>query len=130
MYNKYIPAIRLENGVAMITFLATYQYLGYEWRTFAYWFLVPDIAILAYLLNPRIGAYCYNFTHSYIGPAVAILLLTLLSTATNHFDLTLIWVAHIAMDRSLGFGLKSTASFYDTHLGKVKINGHPREDIH
>ena len=31
----------------------------------------------------------------------------------------LIWVAHIGLDRALGFGLKYGTRFYDTHLGRV-----------
>ena len=30
-----------------------------------------------------------------------------------------IWVAHIAMDRALGYGLKLPTGFTDTHLGKI-----------
>jgi hypothetical protein len=31
----------------------------------------------------------------------------------------LIWLAHIGMDRALGFGLKYPTGFRDTHLGRV-----------
>ncbi len=31
-----------------------------------------------------------------------------------------IWIAHIAMDRALGYGLKpSPTGFTDTHLGRI-----------
>jgi hypothetical protein len=31
----------------------------------------------------------------------------------------LIWLAHIGMDRSLGYGLKLPTAFQDTHLGRI-----------
>ncbi|TKB06494.1 MAG: DUF4260 family protein, partial [Mesorhizobium sp.] len=31
----------------------------------------------------------------------------------------LIWIAHIAIDRALGYGLKLSSSFQDTHLGRI-----------
>jgi hypothetical protein len=31
----------------------------------------------------------------------------------------LIWLAHIGMDRALGYGLKYPTTFKDTHLGHV-----------
>jgi hypothetical protein len=41
--------------------------------------------------------------------------------AYDHFLLTvaLIWIAHIGLDRMLGYGLKYGTSFVDTHLGRV-----------
>ncbi len=33
--------------------------------------------------------------------------------------LSITWVAHIGMDRTLGYGLKYQTNFKDTHLQKV-----------
>jgi hypothetical protein len=33
--------------------------------------------------------------------------------------LLLIWIAHIGLDRAIGYGLKYPTGFRDTHLGKV-----------
>jgi hypothetical protein len=38
-------------------------------------------------------------------------------------SIALIWLAHIGIDRALGFGLKYSAGFGFTHLGPV---GQPR----
>ncbi|MDA8120391.1 DUF4260 domain-containing protein [Acidiferrobacter thiooxydans] len=121
MYDKYIPVIRLENLFALAACLAIYQHLRYSWEAFAYAFLLPDIALFAYVAGSRVGARAYNTTHSYIGPALLVLLAPWVDG--NHaFAAALIWTAHVAMDRSLGFGLKSTTSFRDTHLGMVNFN--------
>jgi hypothetical protein len=34
-------------------------------------------------------------------------------------SLALIWLAHIGIDRALGYGLKYTAGFGFTHLGRI-----------
>jgi hypothetical protein len=33
--------------------------------------------------------------------------------------MALIWLAHIGMDRMLGYGLKYSGGFKDTHLGRL-----------
>jgi hypothetical protein len=122
---QFIPILRLENLAAAIVFLGIYRHLSYDWLTFVYLFLVPDLAFLAYLLGPRAGAYVYNATHSYIGPAVLVLYAQLFTApdqpASLHLQIALIWLIHCAIDRTLGFGLKSTESFHSTHLGHLKF---------
>lgn len=91
---------------------------GYSWQEFALLFLVPDLSMLGYLAGRRIGALAYNVAHSYVGPA----LLAAFGLAANDALLTpiaLIWVAHIGLDRMLGYGLKYGAGFGHTHLGHV-----------
>lgn len=41
----------------------------------------------------------------------------------------LAWLAHIAADRALGYGLKRPTSFHDTHLGRIG-RGHPGNAAH
>lgn len=74
--------------------------------------------MFGYLSGPRWGASVYNLAHSYVGPALLALCplaiggdWALLSAA--------IWVAHIGLDRMLGFGLKYGSAFADSHLGRV-----------
>ena len=45
--------------------------------------------------------------------------LGLLGLVPSVWPICLIWVAHIAMDRALGLGLKFPSAFHDTHLGRV-----------
>jgi hypothetical protein len=33
--------------------------------------------------------------------------------------IALIWLAHIGLDRALGYGLKLTTAFGETHLGRI-----------
>ena len=53
---------------------------------------------------------------------IAMLLLAAIGTLPGHphaFKLALIWIAHIAFDRAMGFGLKYGTHFSDTHVGRV-----------
>jgi hypothetical protein len=80
-----------------------------------YCFFMPDVSMVGYLANAQIGAAVYNAVHTYLGP----LLLGAYSVSTDHRTpllLALIWVAHIGLDRMLGFGLKYPTEFKDTHL--------------
>jgi hypothetical protein len=70
--------------------------------------------MIGYAINARVGAITYNAIHSYIGPLVGGYALF----TSKHLPLllALVWIAHIAFDRILGFGLKYTTCFKDTHL--------------
>ena len=80
--------------------------------------LAPDLAMLAYLAGPRIGAAIYNAAHLYANG----LILALLGLMAGRPDLIAaggIWLAHVGIDRALGFGLKQPTGFGDTHLGRI-----------
>ncbi|TCP64022.1 uncharacterized protein DUF4260 [Baia soyae] len=76
-------------------------------------FLLPDLSMIGYSLNDRIGKIAYNLGHTYIFSGILLFIGWL-----NHWDFVqqigLIWIAHIAMDRMIGFGLKYD-TFKDTY---------------
>jgi hypothetical protein len=39
--------------------------------------------------------------------------------SSGAISVSLVWFAHIGMDRLLGYGLKHTSGFRDTHLGRI-----------
>ena len=39
-----------------------------SWGLFALLFLVPDVSMIGYFVNPRVGAITYNAVHTYVGP--------------------------------------------------------------
>lgn len=109
---------KAEGLMMLAAALVFYAYSGNSWWWFALLFLVPDLAMLAYLSGPRLGALAYNAAHALIGPA----LLAALSLWVDHpvlQALATIWVAHIGFDRMLGYGLKSPEGFHFTHLGLI-----------
>ncbi len=92
--------------------------LGYSWWTFWGLLLTPDIGMLGYLMNSKVGAASYNLFHhrgiavvvGLIGYVASIPLLTLAGT---------ILFTHAAMDRLVGYGLKYSDNFAHTHLGLI-----------
>lgn len=110
--------LRLEGLAVLAGAITLYAYQGYNWWIFALLLLSPDVAIVAYTLNTRIGSLVYNLLHTSVFP----ILLGLFSLISGHdlgLSLALIWLAHIGMDRVMGYGLKYPTSFNDTHLSRV-----------
>ena len=107
--------LHLEGVTVLVLSVPFYNRTHGSWLQFALLFLVPDLSMLGYLAGVRAGAATYNAVHTYVGP----LLLVAYSVGAAHHTallLALIWIAHIAFDRMLGFGLKYPTRFKDTHL--------------
>jgi hypothetical protein len=109
---------RIEGAALAIAALVFFQLSGASWWLFACLILVPDISFAAYLAGPVHGAYGYNALHSWIGPALLLAAAALGGWAPG-VHIGLIWAAHIGIDRALGYGLKHTSGFRDTHLGRI-----------
>jgi hypothetical protein len=110
--------LRTEEATLFTLTLYAYHHLHYSWLLFAILFLTPDLSMLGYLLNPRIGAATYNLIHTLTLP-LALLLISYLQHWPLASELALIWTAHIAFDRLLGYGLKHPTFFKDTHLQHI-----------
>ncbi len=110
---------RLEGLVVLIGSLWAWHTLGGNWWAFVLLLLTPDLTLLGYLINPKIGAALYNLIHSYPLSALALGI----GLAFNLPWLALAGVlvlAHIGMDRTVGYGLKLASGFKDTHLGQMR----------
>jgi hypothetical protein len=108
--------VRLEGLVGLIVAILLYGELDRSWWLLVVLFLAPDLSMIGYAAGNRIGAAAYNAVHTIVGPlilaAIGVLGDRELATA-----IALIWLAHIAMDRAIGYGLKLPTGFKDTHLG-------------
>jgi hypothetical protein len=110
--------LRLEGAALLLLGVMLYAKTAMPWWLFAVLFLTPDLSFLGYLAGPRVGAIAYNSAHTLLGPIA----LALAGFGLPSFDLialSLIWTAHIGFDRMLGYGLKYTAGFGFTHLGRI-----------
>lgn len=109
--------LHLESMSFFILSTFIYYSLNFSWKHYFLFFLTPDISIAGYLINKQIGSYIYNTFHTYIFP----ILLLLIGFNENEIFLKfgLIWIAHIAIDRFFGFGLKYKNDFKSTHLNKL-----------
>ncbi|MFP4441396.1 MAG: DUF4260 domain-containing protein [Chloroflexaceae bacterium] len=115
------PAVllRVEALALLLVSLLLYRHLGASRLLFGIAFLVPDLAMLGYLAGNRIGALGYNLLHNYTLPAGLAIVGLLAGGSTLPVALALIWLAHITLDRALGFGLKYHDGFQHTHLARV-----------
>ena len=76
------------------------------------------MSFAAYFAGPKAGAIVYNAAHSYLAP-VGLMTVGLAMAAPLTLSLAMIWLAHIGIDRALGYGLKYQAGFAFTHLGRI-----------
>lgn len=74
--------------------------------------------MFGYLFNEKVGAIIYNIFHTYTIVILAFFISVFISSSTL-LAVSIIWMAHIGMDRMFGFGLKYPTSFKDTHLNRV-----------
>jgi hypothetical protein len=110
--------LRIEGLALLCAAIALYWASGASWWLFAVLFLAPDLSFAGYLAGPRAGAAAYNALHA----TVAALLLAiggLIMPWPMAATVALIWLAHIGFDRALGYGLKYSAGFGFTHLGRI-----------
>ena len=114
--------LRLEGVVLFAGMTLLYGLWEGSWWIYAILFLAPDLSFAAYLGGPKVGAIVYNAAHSYLAP-VALMTTGLAIASPLVLSLAMIWLAHIGIDRALGYGLKYQAGFAFTHLGKIGKSG-------
>ena len=113
---KYL--VKLEEFALFGLALLLFSQLDYGWGTYALLFLAPDLSMIGYLLNPRLGAWTYNLIH-HKGLAVALYISgSMFSVPSLMFAGTLL-LGHSSLDRVFGYGLKYEDTFQNTHLGRV-----------
>lgn len=101
-----------------MTSLYFYAQVGVSWWIFFLFLLIPDLSMLGYIVDNKIGSIIYNIFHSYILPLLLIIISVIIGQDAM-LAIGIIWVAHIGMDRTIGYGLKYPSHFKDTHLQKV-----------
>jgi len=117
--------LRIEGFALFAAALLLYAHSGASWKLFLALILVPDLSFAFYLFGPRAGAVAYNTMHSTVGAFTLALLsqsgisIAGLGSASALFPVALIWFAHIGFDRALGYGLKYSSGFWDTHLSAI-----------
>ena len=117
-----VAILRAEGAALLALAVLAYARLGGEWLPFALLLFVPDVGILGYALGDRAGALAYNALHAMVTP-LALAGAGIVLAVPAALLVSLIWLAHIGMDRALGYGLILPAGFRHTHLGSI---GRPR----
>ncbi|WP_163527387.1 DUF4260 domain-containing protein [Halobacillus ihumii] len=111
--------LHIEGLIMLVTSIYFYAQTGYSWWMFVLLLLSPDLSALGYLYNHKLGAYLYNSFHTYTPPLLLILIANTFQPKSIMLSLGLIWIAHIAMDRMFGYGLKEPTNSKTTHLQKI-----------
>ena len=110
--------LRLEGLAAFVIGVALFGASGGNWLFLVPLLLLPDVSAIGYLAGPRIGSFTYNVVHNWVPGFVTLGIGAWLAS----LEITLaaaILIAHVGMDRAVGYGLKLPSSFHDTHLGRM-----------
>ncbi len=110
--------LKLEEFLLFYFSLFLFSQLDYSWWLFALLFFAPDLSMIGYLANPRIGSWTYNLIH-HKGLAVTLYVLGSLIASPVWMFVGALLLAHSSFDRILGYGLKYPDAFQNTHLGVI-----------
>lgn len=110
--------LKVEEGIMLLFSIYLFNSLDFNWWWYLVLFLTPDVSFLGYKINKIVGAYLYNLFH-HKGLALIIYIIGV-SLKNEYLQLIgIILFGHSSFDRILGYGLKYTDSFNNTHLGKI-----------
>lgn len=110
--------IKLEELGLFILGIYLFSLLNYSWWWFLVLILAPDLSMIGYAFNPKTGAFLYNLFH-HKGIAILIYIIGSYSKIEYIQLIGTILLAHAAMDRIFGYGLKYQKGFKYTHLGEI-----------
>lgn len=110
--------LKLEELFQFILGIYLFSTLSYAWWWFLALILLPDIGMLGYLINTKIGAITYNVFH-HKGLAIVIFLVGIYFEIEVVQLIGIILFSHASLDRIFGYGLKYTDNFKNTHLGSL-----------
>lgn len=110
--------LKLEELLLLALAIYLFSLLGFAWWWFPLLLLAPDLSMAGYLAGPAAGAWTYNLFH-HRALAVAAYLAGALAGLAPLMLAGTVLLGHISMDRMLGYGLKYTDDFKNTHLGRI-----------
>ena len=110
--------LKLEEVLMLGLALFLFSKLDYGWGWYALWFFGPDLSMVGYLANPRLGAWTYNLIH-HKGLSVALYALGALFSIPWLMFAGTILLGHSSFDRVFGYGLKHEDAFQNTHMGRI-----------
>lgn len=110
--------LKLEEVSLFLAGIFFFSQLDFAWWWFLVLLLLPDIGMLGYLINTKVGAFTYNLFH-YRAIAVGLLIFGYIYENQLVLLSGVMLFSHIAFDRMLGYGLKYPDNFKNTHLGLI-----------
>ncbi|HLT89031.1 MAG TPA: DUF4260 domain-containing protein [Sphingobacterium sp.] len=110
--------LKLEEVGQFLLAILLFMQLDYAWWVFPACLLLPDISMLGYAVNPRVGAVAYNIFHHKL-TALLVLAVGFIFEIPVLSLVGIILFGHSAIDRIFGYGLKYGDDFKHTHLGWI-----------
>lgn len=110
--------LRAEAVALLVGSLVAFSTTRQAWWLVPLTLLAPDLLMVGYLGGTRLGAHLYNTSHSTVLP-ILVVGFGWWQAKPLALALGLVWLAHIGMDRVLGYGLKYCDGTQHTHLGWI-----------
>ena len=110
--------LKLEGFALFVLSIFLFSQLPYPWWVYPLLFFVPDISMIGYARDTRVGAWIYNLVHHY-GISIGLYLLGFFLGSLVLQLIGVILFGHSSLDRALGYGLKYPDAFTNTHLGRI-----------
>jgi hypothetical protein len=110
--------LKLEELFMFALSIFLFTKLDFAWWWYPVLLFTPDLSMIGYLVSPQVGAAIYNFVH-HKALGIGIFLIGIVLANQPLQLASLILFGHSSMDRVLGYGLKHSDSFQNTHLGMI-----------
>lgn len=110
--------LKLEELGQFVLSIILFNHLDYTWWIFPACLLLPDLSMIGYIVNPKLGAWTYNLFHHKLLAIVVLAFGFWMDNAPLALAGVILF-GHAAMDRIFGYGLKFGDDFKHTHLGWI-----------
>ncbi|MFI1745220.1 DUF4260 domain-containing protein [Thalassobellus sediminis] len=110
--------LKLEELAMFILGIFAFNQLHFAWWWFLALILTPDVGMLGYVINTKIGGIVYNIFH-HKGLAILFYIIGIYLQNDVLQLVGIILFSHASFDRALGYGLKYSDNFKNTHLGQI-----------
>ena len=110
--------LRIEALAILAAGVIAYGQLGGPWLLLVPLLLVPDISMIGFVRDARLGALTYDIGHNLATAAAALGLGVWLGIGWLAVAGAVL-VAHVGGDRAVGYGLKYPTELKDTHLQHI-----------
>ena len=111
-------SLKIEELCMFALGIFMFNQLTFSWWWFLVLILTPDIGMLGYIINTKVGAIAYNIFH-HKGIAIIVYFVGVYFQSQVIQLIGVILFSHASLDRVFGYGLKYFDAFNRTHLGTV-----------
>ncbi|WP_242202102.1 DUF4260 domain-containing protein [Aestuariivivens insulae] len=111
-------SLKIEELAMFLLGVFGFSQLDFSWWWFFALILAPDIGMLGYVVNSKVGAITYNLFH-HKGIAIVIYFIGIYMQNQNAQLIGIMLFSHASLDRVFGYGLKYFTGFKHTHLGEI-----------